>query len=116
ASIVAVGAMQESFAIRALEKIELFLYRRAHAIVSVTLAFRDNLARRGIKSEKIHIVRNSVDLRRYWPLTRDKALEAQLDLQGKFVVGYLGTHGMAHALDKVVEAAALLQRRDDVVF
>src|SRR5207244_1517247 len=43
------------------------------------------------------------------------ALEARLGLQGKFVAGYLGTHGLAHALDKVVEAAALLSQRADII-
>jgi glycosyltransferase involved in cell wall biosynthesis len=32
------------------------------------------------------------------------------------VVGYLGTHGMAHALHRVLEAAEILRRRDDIVF
>lgn len=116
ASVVAVGAMQDGHAIQLLEKLELFLYRRAAAVVSVTQSFRDDLIQRGIKGEKIYVVRNGVDLRRYHPLIRDKELEQQFDLQDKFVVGYLGTHGMAHGLDKVLEAAALLRHRDDVVF
>ena len=37
-------------------------------------------------------------------------------MQSKFVAGYLGTHGLAHALDKVVEAAVLLSEREDIVF
>ncbi|MFO0472511.1 MAG: glycosyltransferase, partial [Pseudomonadota bacterium] len=43
-SIKAVGAMKESLAIRLLERVELFLYRRAARIVSVTESWR---ARRG---------------------------------------------------------------------
>ena len=55
ASIVAVGAMGKSPAIRMLEHIELFLYRRAAAIVSVTESFREDLVARGIPREKIHV-------------------------------------------------------------
>ena len=50
-SIKAVGAMGDSLAIRLLERLEMFLYRRARLIVSVTEGFRDTLARRGIRRE-----------------------------------------------------------------
>ena len=116
ASIVAVGAMKRSLVIRFLEKIELFLYRRAVAIISVTQSFRDDLAARGVDREKIHVVINGVDLDRYEPQPRDNDLAREFGLEGKFVAGYMGTHGMAHALPKVLEAAALLLDRDDIVF
>lgn len=116
ASIVAVGAMRRSLVIRLLEKLELFLYRRAAAIVAVTEAFREDLVSRGIARGKIHVVRNGVDLDRYQPQSRDAALAREFDLDGKFVAGYLGTHGMAHALDKVLEAAALLRDCSDIAF
>lgn len=114
ASITAVGAMDTNLAIRLLEKVELFLYRRAAAIVAVTRSFRDDLVRRGIPRHKIHVVINGVDLERYAPQPRDPALAREFDLDGRFVAGYVGTHGMAHALPKVLEAAAQLSARDDI--
>ena len=116
ASIMAVGAMRRSLVIRLLERIELFLYRRAIVIVSVTESFRDDLVARGISREKIHVVINGVDLERYEPRPRDVGLAREFGLEGKFVVGYMGTHGLAHALPKVLEAAEKLLHRDDVVF
>ena len=47
-TIKAVGAMKESAAIRALERLELFLYRKSDAIVSVTNSFKRVLISRGI--------------------------------------------------------------------
>lgn len=116
ASIVAVGAMRNSLLIRLLERVELFLYRRARAIVTVTEAFREDLVRRGIERDKIHVVINGVDLERYEPRPRDPTLAREFSLDGKFVAGYLGTHGMAHALDKVLEAAERLLDRPDIAF
>ena len=116
ASIVAVGAMEESRTIRMLEKIELFLYRRASRVVAVTQAFKRDLVERGIYGDKIDVVLNGVDLARYQPMPKDETLQREHALEGKFVVGYLGTHGMAHALDKVLEAAEQLRKRKDVVF
>lgn len=116
ASIMAVGAMKKTLLIRALEKLELFLYRRAKAIVPVTESFREDLLSRGIPSGKIHVVVNGVDLDRYAPRPRDQALSREFGLEGKFVAGYMGTHGMAHALPKVLEAAERLKYRQDIAF
>lgn len=116
ASITAVGAMRKGLVIRLLEQVEMFLYRRADAIVAVTESFRSELVARGVPSEKIHVVINGVDLDRYEPRARDTDLEREFGLHGKFVAGYMGTHGMAHALPKVLEAAERLLPRDDIVF
>ena len=40
----------------------------------------------------------------------------ELGLSGKFVASYFGTHGMAHHLETVLEAAALLRERKDILF
>jgi len=116
ASIVAVGAMGRSPVIRMLEKLELFLYHRADGIVSVTESFREDLVARGIDRGKIDVVINGVDLDRYAPRARDEALARQFGLEGRFVLGYMGTHGMAHALDRVLDAAARLRERKDIAF
>lgn len=116
ASIVAVGAMKPGPMIRLLERIELAMYRSADAVVSVTESFKRDLIARGIPANKIHVILNGVDLRKFRPRARDPELTARLGLEGRFVVGYLGTIGMAHALDKVLDAAALLQADPRIVF
>ncbi len=117
ASITAVGAMKKGLVIRALEKLELFLYRRADRIVSVTNSFRTELIARGVDGDKIDVVINGVDLSTYQPApAKDRGFAGQYGLDGKFVVAYIGTHGMAHALEKVLDAAALLQEHRDICF
>ncbi|HEV2532599.1 glycosyltransferase family 4 protein, partial [Phenylobacterium sp.] len=115
-SIRAVGAVQDGWLIRALERLEMSLYRGAKAIVSVTHAFRDKLIERGVAPDKIHVVTNGADLGRFAPRPRDAALAARLGFTGKFVAGYVGTHGMAHALETVLEAAERLRDRPDIGF
>ncbi len=112
-SIKAVGAMKESAAIRWLEKLELFLYRRAALIVSVTHSFRETLMRRGVDGGKIEVITNGVDVSRFSPRPKDAALESELGFEGCFVAGYIGTHGMAHALETLLAAMAALQQRPD---
>lgn len=118
-SIRALGAMRESRVLDILEGVELFLYRKAAAIVSVTKAFKADLVRRGIDGDKISIVTNGVDIGRFSYRAKDEKLARDLGLEGKFVVGYIGTHGMAHALGTVLGAAALIKYRpgfEDVCF
>jgi colanic acid biosynthesis glycosyl transferase WcaI len=116
ASIVAVGAMREGRVIQALERLELALYRRAAAVVVVTEAFRDDIAARGIPRDKIHLVPNGADLGWCAPRPRDPGVVAEYGLEGKFVVGYIGTHGMAHALERVLDAAQALRDVPELVF
>ena len=108
-SIKTVGAMNDSAALRALERLELFLYRKASAVVAVTASFKRNLIGRGIDGDKIAVVTNGVDLTRFRPQAPDLALRDALGIPREaFVAGYIGTHGMAHALETVLEAARLL--------
>lgn len=108
-SIRVVGAMKQSKALDLLERVELFLYRKASAIVSVTDAFRTSLIRRGVDGNKIYVVTNGVDISRFSPRDKDAALVQKHGLQDKFVAGYIGTHGLAHALDTILDAARALK-------
>lgn len=116
ASIEAVGALRSRWLLGLLEQLELFLYRQSAAIVALTRRFREDLVRRGIPPEKIRVVRNGVDLTRFAPRPHDSGLTSELGLGGRFVVGYLGTLGMAHGMRDVLEAADLLRGERDVRF
>ncbi len=115
-SIRAVGAMKGSWVLDQLEKLELFLYRKAAAVITVTHAFKANLESRGIDAVKVHVVTNGADLTRFQPMAKDVGLVQAHNLEGKFVAGYIGTHGMAHGLETLLESARLLQdeSRDDI--
>ena len=108
-SIRAVGAMRDSAVLRFLERIELYLYRKSTLVVAVTNAFRDNLVRRGIDPARIEVISNGVDIGRFKPRDKDAALISRFGLEDKFVVGYVGTHGMAHSLETILDAARLCQ-------
>ena len=112
-SIRAVGAIGNSHLLDALERVELFLYRKAARIISVTHSFKQNLISRGVDASKIAVVTNGVDVSRFRPQLRDEALSAQLGLQGKFIAGYIGTHGLAHGLETLLEAARRVQADPD---
>lgn len=108
-SIRAVGMMNESKIFSVLEWLELFLYRKADAIISVTHSFRDALVKRGVDGNKVHVITNGVDTSRFLPRKKDNTLIREFNLDTKFVVGYIGTHGLAHALNTILDAAKLLK-------
>lgn len=111
-SIRAVGAIREgSTALALLEKLELHLYRRASLIVTVTQSFKRNLIARGISQDKIQVVTNGVDQARYQPRAKNSALVRRFGLENRVVFGYVGTHGMAHALETLLRAAGELEAR-----
>jgi len=116
ASIVAVGAMRPSPVVGLLERFELFLYRQSACVAALTRSFKANLVSRGIPADKIAVVINGVDLHRYGPRPKDDELLDQWGLRGKFVVGYVGTLGMAHGLANVLAAAERLRADESIAF
>lgn len=108
-SIKTVGAMKQGKVIDTLEKIELGLYKSCDKVVAVTDAFKENLINRGIDKDKIEVVTNGSNIELFKPREKDQALLEKLGLKDKFIVGYIGTHGMAHSLDFIVNSIAKIE-------
>jgi glycosyltransferase involved in cell wall biosynthesis len=111
-SIVSVGVMRENWFIRLLHKMERSLYRSATKIVAVSNGIRDRLIARGVPPEKIAVIPNGVNLRRMEGSRKTTSLRENLKLADKFIVGYVGTHGMAQGLEVALEAAQRLAGSD----
>ena len=115
-SIIAVGAIKQRTIINILESIETFMYKKADHVVSVTRAFKQHIIGKGKKSDMISIVTNGADLDRFKVFKGDNPVIEKYGLKGKFVASFIGTHGMAHALDTVLRAAVILKDRPDIIF
>jgi len=108
-SIAALGAVRSTRALDILRALELYLYGDAAAIVALTCAFRDTLiTRHGVPGAKVRVVTNGVDLDEWAQIDRTHARNV-LGVDSMFVVSYVGTHGMAHKLETLLEAANLLR-------
>lgn len=115
-SIKTVGAMKDNLFIRYFEWEEMRCYRSAKTIVVVTDSFKRTLTARGIDEAKIKVVKNGVDKEMFKPVPKDEALIGELGLEGKKIIGYIGTHGMAHKLDFILDCARNMQGRNDFHF
>ena len=103
-SLVAVGASRSRAPlVAALERIATALYRSANHIVTVTEAQRTAIVAGGVSLERVSVVPNGVDR----AFLESGATGARGD--SRFVVTYIGTIGMAHRLETLLEAAALLR-------
>ena len=107
--IEAVEAIRSRSVLKALRFVEEFLYRRAAKIVAVTYSTPRILVSRGFDEAKMAVVPNGVDLELFERGSRDNEVRRRYAPSDRFVVSYIGTHGMAHALEQVLDAAESLK-------
>ncbi len=115
-SILAVGAIRNRAVIAVLRWLEAFTYRKADHIVPVTDSFARYMIEAGVDAEKITVIKNGVDTRLFDCHTDGGPARREHGLGERIVAAYFGTHGMAHHLETVLEAAAALREREDIVF
>ena len=114
-SLTAVGIGDENSLLHhSLAAVAKFQYQRSDRIVVVTPAFKDHLIQHWrVPPEKIAVVENGVetDLFAPSPSAANAALRKELGAEEKFLVCYIGTMGMAHGLETLLDAAGHLQRQ-----
>ncbi|GGK07029.1 glycosyltransferase family 4 protein [Parabacteroides faecis] len=115
-SIKTVGAMNDNILIRYFEWQEKRCYHSAQKIIVVTDSFKQKLVERGIDSSKIEVVKNGVNRSLFVPEVKDLQLLNELGLQNKKIIGYIGTHGMAHKLDFILQCAKKMEGKNNYHF
>jgi colanic acid biosynthesis glycosyl transferase WcaI len=118
-SLAAVEATNcDSLLYKTLSGLAGFLYRTSHCIVVVTSAFKKCLIENWrVPAKKISVIENGVDTELFHPQAEHMEIRRALRMEKKFVVSYIGTMGLAHGLQTVLEAASQLQpAMADVLF
>jgi len=110
-SLSAVGmGDDQSWLHRVLAVIADFLYRQSDRIVVVTPAFKEHLMEKWkVPATRISRVPNGVETELFSPDKTDTLLKGELGGEGKFIACYVGTMGMAHGLEIILEAAGELK-------
>ena len=117
-SLTAVGmGTSDSLLNRTLSSIAQFLYERANQVVIVSPAFEEQLVRlRNVPRDKISTVENGVETELFCPSAECHELRNTFG-PDRFIVCYIGTMGMAHGLNTLIDAATVLGRtRPEVLF
>lgn len=105
--IIDLGTITNPIIIRGLQCLEMFLYRRSKAVVTVSEASRRHIEARGIPANKLFTITNGIDEDFFVPKEKNGLRDAQ-GWSDKFVVLYIGTHGLSQGLGTILDTAALL--------
>ena len=111
-SIIAVNAISNQRVLKWMFMLEKWLYRNATHIVTVGKGYKKVLVEKGVPPEKISIITNGADLKRFLPAKLAKKRDS------KFICSFIGTLGMAAGLEVVIRAAQHLDsiNEPDIVF
>ena len=116
AIFVELDVLKNKFIIKILETLELHLYKKSKAVVTVTDSFKRNIVERGIDDNKVHVIKNGVDLTQFYSKQVEKTIIPEVDLNNKFVVLYIGAHGISQALKKIIDTAKILKNETEIIF
>lgn len=114
-AVIEDGLKVDSWRYRMVWRLELSAMRNATAVVPIAVGIRDELARKGVPLSKMTVVGNGVDSSKFVARPRDAALATKHGLDGKFVVGFIGTMRRLEGLSTLVQAfAAARARRQEI--
>jgi glycosyltransferase involved in cell wall biosynthesis len=89
-------------------RIEMLNFQAADLVTVVSKPMRDELVNRGIPPDKIIVNPNGVDPQRYSSDIDGSSVRQQYKLDGKVVVGFIGTFGNWHGAEVLAKAAVML--------
>jgi len=73
------------------QEMELSIARKVHRVIVISKALQNLLISFGINKEKIRVIPNAVDLKKFHPIKKNNTLVKQYNLENKFVIGFLGS-------------------------
>jgi PEP-CTERM/exosortase A-associated glycosyltransferase len=86
------------------KKLETLLMRRADQVVTLSQTMRSEIIDRGIAEDKVSVVPNAVDAGRFVAAPRRQDLIARYGLEGKQVIGFLGSFYRYEGLDLLIQS------------
>jgi colanic acid biosynthesis glycosyl transferase WcaI len=110
------GFMRNRAFLRVAFALENLFLRQSWKVSTVTHRFVEHFQSRGLPREQISFLPNGADAEFLRPQPPNPELLERWRLNGKKVFLYVGTHAFYHGLDTLIDAAALLRDRADIVF
>lgn len=104
-SILEVEAVKSSRMLGVFFRIEVAMYKHARLIIAVTDSFKRRIIGKGIGEEKIKVVKNGANLSLFSPRLPDLDRKRSVCDENRWLMSYIGTHGMAHGLDFILDCA-----------
>jgi len=115
-SAIDTGVVTNKLIIKLAYWLEAFIYKKATLINVLTPAFRLALIeKKNVKSEKIIFIPNAADFSLSDDLLQNFDVELfkqDNDLKDKFLITYVGAHGVANYLEQILETAEIVKEKD----
>lgn len=92
--------------------IERRIWRKADLLIAVSESLRSQLQQAGVKPERIRVLPNAANPRLFHMQLDGKPAREQLNLDGRFVIGFVGTFKQWHGVDFLLSAFGDLHRAD----
>lgn len=112
-SAIDTGVLTNKMVIKLAYWVEAFIYKKAKLVNVLTPAFYKTLRdKKGIPESKLVQISNAADFSLSEKLLANfdaAAFRKEHDLEGKFVITYVGAHGVANHLEQVLDAGEALK-------
>lgn len=94
---------------------ELTAAKRADGVIAISHALKNWLVGKGVEADKISVVPNAVDTNRFKPMEPDTSLKQELGLEGKTVIGFIGSLTKYEGLEFLIDAVDGLAKKGSPV-
>lgn len=96
--------------------LETYIFKKADAITTICEGLRADIMSRGIAAEKITVIANAVDIDQFiCGVAADRDLRAELGLQDKIVLGFIGSFYAYEGLPLLLEALPIVLQKQPTV-
>ena len=116
-SAIDTGVLTNKYLIKFSYWLENFSYKNAKKINALTPAFVEKIStEKNVDKEDIWMIPNGADLDIFEPGEKNNWVRKEYGLDNKFVVTYIGAHGVANNLITLINTAKKLKDNQEIVF
>jgi glycosyltransferase involved in cell wall biosynthesis len=101
---IQVGIVRNPILKKILYGLEKSIYKRSKSIVALSEPIKRAIDQK-VSGKRIDVISNMADVEYYKPSDKNPELEKKFNVQGKKVLSYIGTFGLANGLDQVLDCA-----------
>ena len=92
-------------------ELELEAARQADQVLAITATLRDLLIDHGVRPDRVSLLPNGIDIGQFAAQPRSRRLGRQHDLEGRFVIGFIGTLEPHEGLDDLIRSLSRIAAR-----
>ncbi len=115
---IELGFIKNKLVIHLLKKFELFIYKKADQIITLSPGMNNNLLRKGVNESKLTMITNLSNIYLYENIDNTDSIKSDLGIDNnKFTCIHPGTMGFVNGLDYILDVAKETMKIDkDVEF